>query len=284
MQQPFVRVWRPRAEAAAVTEIHFHRLNVQCGAGDFRVHADGDAFVGLNAQHEHVGLQRRGLFGGKEHRGWRFELDRDLRDLFGQAFAVAQVKGHARPAPVVEEQFQRDERLGARVGSDFRFVVVGDNLFPRDRAAVVLAAQGELLDLRGRNRTNRAQHFHLLVADVLGFQRDGRLHRHQREQLHHVVLHHVAQRARVVVIRAAPLDADGFGHGDLDVVDVFLVPQRLENLVGEPHRQDVLDGLLAEVMVDAEDLLLVEHARQHAIEFARCVEAAAKRFFDDDAL
>ena len=79
-----------------------------------------------------------------------------------------------------------------------------------------------------------------------------RLHRHQREQLQHVVLDHVAQRAGTVVVAAAVLDAEGLGHGDLHVVDVLRVPQRLEQRVGEAQRQQVLHRLLAEVVVDAE--------------------------------
>ena len=55
--------------------------------------------------------------------------------------------------------------------------------------------------------------------------------------------------------------ADVLGRGDLDVVDVVAVPDRLEQPVGEAEREHVLDGLLAQVVVDAEDLVLVEDAR-----------------------
>ena len=50
---------------------------------------------------------------------------------------------------------------------------------------------------------HRMEHLDLLVAHVLGREGDRRLHRHQRQQLEHVVLHDVAQRARLVVVRAA---------------------------------------------------------------------------------
>ena len=33
-------------------------------------------------------------------------------ERFGQALAVPQVERHARPAPVVDQQLERDERLG----------------------------------------------------------------------------------------------------------------------------------------------------------------------------
>ena len=63
------------------------------------------------------------------------------------------------------------------------------------------------------------------------------------------------------VVAAAVLHAHGLGHGDLHVVDVAPVPDRLEQGVGEAERQDVLHRLLAQVVVDAEDLALVEDGR-----------------------
>ena len=52
----------------------------------------------------------------------------------------------------------------------------------------------------------------------------------------------------------------------------------------EAEDQDVLDGLLAEVVVDAVDLLLVgTTCRTLAVELARGGEVAAERLLDDDA-
>lgn len=73
-----------------------------------------------------------------------------------------------------------------------------------------------------------------------------------------MILEHVAHGTRGVVIVAATLHAHGFGHGDLHLGDVPRVPQRLEQGIAEAQRQQVLHTLLAEVMVDPEDALLVE--------------------------
>ena len=62
----------------------------------------------------------------------------------------------------------------------------------------------------------------------------------------------------LLVEAGAPLDAELLGDRDLHVVDELAVPDRLEDAVREPKRQDVLHRLLAEVVVDAEDLALVE--------------------------
>jgi hypothetical protein len=73
-----------------------------------------------------------------------------------------------------------------------------------------------------------------------GVERDRLLHGGQREQLQQVVLDDVAGGADAVVVARAAADADVLGHGDLHVVDVVGVPDRLEHLVGEPERQHVL--------------------------------------------
>jgi hypothetical protein len=58
--------------------------------------------------------------------------------------------------------------------------------------------------------------------------------------------------------RRRGFDAHGLGDRDLHVVDELAVPDRLEDAVREPQREHVLHGLLAEVVVDPEDLALVE--------------------------
>ena len=98
-----------------------------------------------------------------------------------------------------------------------------------------------------------------------------------------MVLDEVAQRAGVVVVARARADAEILRRRDLDVVDVVAVPQRLEHAVGEAQRQHVLDGLLAEVVVDAEDLALLEHRQHDLVELARLGQARAERLLDDHA-
>jgi len=87
---------------------------------------------------------------------------------------------------------------------------------------------------------------------------DWRLHGDQREQLEQMVRHHVAQRAGLVVEAAAVTDADLFVDRDLYVVDMIAIPDRFEHAVGEAQHQDVLHGLLAEVMIDPVDLMLIQ--------------------------
>ena len=98
-----------------------------------------------------------------------------------------------------------------------------------------------------------------------------------------MVLNHVAHDARLLIVAAAPLDAHRFGVRDLDVVNVLPVPKRLVDAVGEAEDQKVLDGLFAEVVVNAVNLRLVEVAEDLLVQLARAVEARAKGLLDDDA-
>ncbi len=70
---------------------------------------------------------------------------------------------------------------------------------------------------------------------------------------------HVAQSTGSIEVAATHLDANGFGIGDGDVIDVTAVPDGLEDAVAEAEDHDVLHGLFAEVMVDAVNLFFREH-------------------------
>ena len=98
-----------------------------------------------------------------------------------------------------------------------------------------------------------------------------------------MVLDDVARDARLLVELAAPLDADVLGDGDLHVVDVLAAPERLEERVGEAEDEQVLHRLLAEVVVDAEDLRLVEGRGDRVVERARAREVVPERLLEDDA-
>ena len=67
-----------------------------------------------------------------------------------------------------------------------------------------------------------------------------------------------------------------------DVVDGVAVPHALEHRVAETEDEDVLHRLLAEVVVDAEDLLLVEDREQLVVELPRGLEVVPEGLLDDD--
>ena len=98
-----------------------------------------------------------------------------------------------------------------------------------------------------------------------------------------MVLDHVADGAGGVVIRpAATRHAHLFGDRDLHRGNVSPVPHGLEDAVAKSQRQDILHGLLAQVMVDAINLAFVEGPGDVAVQNAGTCEVVAERLFDDD--
>ncbi len=94
--------------------------------------------------------------------------------------------------------------------------------------------------------------------------------------------HHVAIGTGRFVEARALIETKGFRHIDLHVVDEVAVPDRLEQAVGEPERQDVLRRLFAEEMIDSEDPVLGEHLVKLGIERHCTRQIGPERFFHDD--
>src|SRR3954467_9648832 len=97
-----------------------------------------------------------------------------------------------------------------------------------------------------------------------------------------MILHHVTECAGGVVVAAPAAHADGFGDGDLDMVDPPAVPYRFEQHVGEPQDQQVLHRLLAEIVVDPKYLVLLEYRSHLLVDLARAGEIPTDRLLQHD--
>ena len=66
-----------------------------------------------------------------------------------------------------------------------------------------------------------------------------------------MVLHHITQRSGFFIITTtSTFHPQIFRAGYLDVADVFAVPQRLKNRIGETQHHQVLRGFFSEIMID----------------------------------
>ena len=196
--------------------------------------------------------------GGREGQvGDPLELQGHLGDPLGQPLAGADVDRHAGPAPVVDLELHGHVGLGLAVGVDaLLLAVAGHRAGPRTsrRRTGPAPRRSATSSGVGISTARRALTFSSRMpwASMVA----GRLHQGERQDLHDVVLDDVAQGAGGLVEAAPVLDAERLGHGDLHVVDVAAVPDRLEDGVGEAQGQDVLDRLLPQVVVDPVDLRL----------------------------
>src|SRR5690349_14614207 len=277
-QQPLVRLGAVFGEGLAVGEVHVHVPDLHRGAGDLGAEPDRDALVRLHPDHQCVLAELGGVGGAERQVRGALEQQRYLGHPLRQPLAGAQVERDASPPPGDHAQLQRGVGLGVRVGGDPVFLQVAGNLDAALPAGRVLAAGGTGSQIL--RQPDRREYLLLLRPQGRGVERDRLLHRGERQQLHQVVLDHVTGGTDPVVVPGPAADPDVLGHGDLYVVHVAAVPDRLVHGVGEPQRQDVLYGLLAQIVVDAEDRVRAEHRVHDLVELPGAGQVMAERLLD----
>ena len=86
-----------------------------------------------------------------------------------------------------------------------------------------------------------------------------------------------------LVVRRASLDPQLLRDRDLHALDMVAIPQRLEHRVREAENEQILNGLFAEVVVDAIDLRLVEVLVDELVQRLGRLQIATERLLDDEA-
>jgi hypothetical protein len=83
-----------------------------------------------------------------------------------------------------------------------------------------------------------------------------------------VVLDHVTQCPGIVIESDTPLQPDRLCDRDLDMLDIGRIPDRFEQDIGKAQGEQVLDGFLAEVMIDPVGPVLVEGRGDRIVDLA----------------
>ena len=65
-----------------------------------------------------------------------------------------------------------------------------------------------------------------------------------------MVLDHVADGSRLIIIAGSTFHTKRFARGNLHVINVTGIPELLEDRIRKAHNHDVLRGLFAEVVID----------------------------------
>ncbi len=125
------------------------------------------------------------------------------------------------------------------------------------------------------------EHLDAFVAQRLYGRARRRLHGNVAQDLHEVVLNHIAHRADPVVKGSAAQNAELLRHGDLHAFNVLAIPDRLEKEVGEAEKDHVLNGVLPEIVVDAEDIVFIEDAVNFGVERPRGFDIVTEGLLDD---
>ncbi len=92
-----------------------------------------------------------------------------------------------------------------------------------------------------------------------------------------MALQHVADHTSLIVVATASFNPDRFRGRDLDMVDIVAIPERFKDTVNETQHKEVLNRLLAQVMIDAIDLLLGKYLVDILIQLLRRLEIPSER-------
>src|ERR1700722_8358505 len=96
-----------------------------------------------------------------------------------------------------------------------------------------------------------------------------------------MVLQHIANSTGFLIKRPSPFDTNRLSSRDLDMVNVVAIPDRLKDAVAEAEDENILNGLLTEIVIDTKDLIFGQHIVNLVVELASRLKISAKRLLDD---
>ena len=117
---------------------------------------------------------------------------------------------------------------------------------------------------------------------VVGLHRQRRFHRNLGGYLKKVGHDHVEKRPGLVVELRPIVNIESLGNVNLHCSNVLTVPSRIEQSVAEAQRMQILRAFFAEEVVDAKDLVLLEHSVHRIIQLPKVRGGCAEGFLVDD--
>lgn len=268
--QGLVSLWDLEVgEAAAVGEIELGDNGLHAQTWKLRVHLDVDRLVWLDAHNKLVTWDVLEDTGGNI-----LELDADLSLLLVQSLAGLEDERNAIPTLVLNVSNHSAE--GWAPGILWNGIVLLVSWLVAIKGLAILA-DNDVLWLNGWDGLENAN---FLISDILGGERDWTLHRQQGQNLQEMVLHDITDDAKLIEVTSTTLGAKWFLEGDLDVIDVIAVPSCVEERVAESENEDVLDHLLSEVVINAEDLLLLPVWCESRLKISRALQVLTKWLLD----
>src|SRR5258706_5674142 len=98
-----------------------------------------------------------------------------------------------------------------------------------------------------------------------------------------MVLNHVAHGPGFIVIPSPVSHAQLFRNGQLYMINIIPVPERLENRIGKTKSQNILNSLFSKVMINAINLILGKDVVKKFIEGLGRLQVASKWVLNDDS-
>src|SRR4029453_12495318 len=173
----------------------------------------------------------------KDLNGRPLQCDHHLSCSDRQALPGADVERHAGPAPGIDIESPSSESLYLRVRSHALLSAVAAELGPYHIAWI--------------EWPHRIEQLQLFAAQGVAMASRRGIYGQQRNHLQQMVLNHVANGADFFIKTTTALHAKALRLSDLYVVHEIAIPDGLEEGVGKAEVQEILYGLLAQVVIDA---------------------------------
>ena len=81
-----------------------------------------------------------------------------------------------------------------------------------------------------------------------------------------MILDHIACCTACIIVAAPRANPKAFRYRDLYTINVFAIPEWLEDRVPKSLHKQILDGFLSQVVVDTVNLSFLEDAANHLIQ------------------
>lgn len=99
-----------------------------------------------------------------------------------------------------------------------------------------------------------------------------------------MILHHILDDPKLTEVASMALSAKGLLEGEDDASDVVTVPDGAEDPVGKPQHHEVLDHLLAQIVVDVVDLVLLKQGGNVVGQLVGTLQVPPKRLLHNDTV
>ena len=214
-----------------------HRAEFHVIARAFGKTIHPNRLIRLQLNHQAIGASGHFTYQLIRH---GFEHNHNFCHTFGHAFACAQIKWHTRKSPIVDFGFQCNISFGVAVDGHTCFRCVVLRRFALRNACGVLTAHDVVLNVFQRPRLERAQDREFFITNAVGIHPRRRVHGDETQQLQQMILHHIAQRTRLVIKLRTTLHTEFFRNRDLHIGNIISTQNRFKKTIAKTQSHQVL--------------------------------------------
>ena len=254
-----------------------HRAEFHVIARAFGKTIHPNRLIRLQLNHQAIGASGHFTYQLIRH---GFEHNHNFCHTFGHAFACAQIKWHTRKSPIVDFGFQCNISFGVAVDGHTCFRCVVLRRFALRNACGVLTAHHIVLNIFYRPRLERAQNREFFIANAVGIHSRRRVHGDETQQLQQMILHHIAQCARLVIKLRTTLHTEFFRNRDLHIGNIISTQNWFKKTIAKTQSHQVLHRFFTQIMVNAENLRLFEVFGKHIVDFDAGCQIMPQRLFN----